>query len=85
MGDAPLAFTETTGGVRVSENDVVSVGSNDVGSRISISSYRLLTVCLDFGLQGWPCLSHAADEDIYELMGCMLYPGTESSPRERHM
>lgn len=30
MGDAPLAFVETVGGVRVSEDDVVAVGKNDV-------------------------------------------------------
>lgn len=35
MGDAPLAFTETAGGQRVSEDDVVEVGKNDV-SRASI-------------------------------------------------
>jgi hypothetical protein len=30
MGDAPLAYVETVGGVRVSDEDVVSVGKNDV-------------------------------------------------------
>jgi ribosome-binding ATPase len=30
MGDAPLAFAETVGGVRVAEDEVVSVGRNDV-------------------------------------------------------
>ncbi len=30
MGDAPLAFTETVGGVRVSEDELVGVGKNDV-------------------------------------------------------
>lgn len=30
MGDAPLAFVETVGGVRVSEDDLVAVGKNDV-------------------------------------------------------
>jgi len=34
MGDAPMAFVETTGGVRVAEDDSVTVGKNDV-SRIS--------------------------------------------------
>ena len=32
MGDAPLAYVETTGGVRVAEDDVVTVGKNDVSS-----------------------------------------------------
>ena len=30
MGDVPLAFVETVGGVRVSEDDAVAVGKNDV-------------------------------------------------------
>ncbi|KAF2102807.1 P-loop containing nucleoside triphosphate hydrolase protein [Rhizodiscina lignyota] len=30
MGDAPLAYVETAGGVRVSEDDVVVVGKNDI-------------------------------------------------------
>ncbi|CAK4031230.1 probable GTP-binding [Lecanosticta acicola] len=30
MGDAPLAYAETVGGVRVSEDDVVSPGKNDI-------------------------------------------------------
>lgn len=32
MGDAPLAYVETVGAVRVSEDDLVSVGKNDVSS-----------------------------------------------------
>ncbi|KAI9669974.1 MAG: hypothetical protein M1831_007010 [Alyxoria varia] len=30
MGDAPLAYSETAGGVRVGEDDMVAVGKNDV-------------------------------------------------------
>lgn len=30
MGDAPLAYVETTGGIKVSEEDIVAVGKNDV-------------------------------------------------------
>ncbi|KAK4506815.1 hypothetical protein PRZ48_000548 [Zasmidium cellare] len=30
MGDAPLAYCETVGGIRVSEDDVVSPGKNDI-------------------------------------------------------
>ncbi|KAK5006531.1 hypothetical protein LTR28_006388, partial [Elasticomyces elasticus] len=30
MGDAPLAYAETIGGVRVSEDDLVVVGKNDI-------------------------------------------------------
>jgi hypothetical protein len=37
MGDAPLAFVETVGGVRVSEGEEVAVGKNDVSFRLSAS------------------------------------------------
>lgn len=30
MGDVPLAFVETAGGIRVAEDDIVAVGKNDV-------------------------------------------------------
>jgi len=30
MGDAPLAYVEGAGGVRVAEDDLVAVGKNDV-------------------------------------------------------
>lgn len=30
MGDAPMAYVETVGAVRVSENDLVAVGKNDI-------------------------------------------------------
>jgi hypothetical protein len=35
MGDAPLAYVETVGGVRVSEDDIVIAGKNDVSCGIS--------------------------------------------------
>lgn len=41
MGDAPLAFVETVGGVRVSEDDEVGVGKNDV-SRLPWSIFPCL-------------------------------------------
>ncbi len=31
MGDAPIAYVEGVGGIRVSEDDTVAVGKNDVG------------------------------------------------------
>ena len=30
MGDAPLAYVEGAGGVRVAEDEIVAVGKNDV-------------------------------------------------------
>lgn len=57
MGDAPLAYVETVGGQRVSEDDLVSVGKNDV-SFIStcrssyVSSFTDL-VFIDLIVQSW--------------------------------
>lgn len=34
MGDVPIAFVETVGGVRVSDEDTVEVGRNDVSLRL---------------------------------------------------
>ena len=31
MGDAPLAYVEGAGGVRMAEDEIVAVGKNDVG------------------------------------------------------
>jgi ribosome-binding ATPase YchF (GTP1/OBG family) len=45
MGDVPIAFVETVGGVRVGDEDTVEVGRNDVSSwSFSLSPYRMLTV-----------------------------------------
>jgi ribosome-binding ATPase YchF (GTP1/OBG family) len=41
MGDVPIAYIETVGGVRVSEDDLVRVGKNDV-------STVFLTPCVGF-------------------------------------
>jgi hypothetical protein len=38
MGDAPLGYVETVGGLKVSEDDVVMAGRNDVGRRQLASS-----------------------------------------------
>ena len=40
MGDAPLAYVETVGAVRVSEDDVVAVGKNDVCGSFQIRFCR---------------------------------------------
>ena len=34
MGDAPMAYVETVGGVRVSEEDEVAVGKNDASDNV---------------------------------------------------
>lgn len=57
MGDAPLAFTETAGGQRVSEDDVVEVGKNDVSQAVMavLRAYGLTSV--DTLVQGWEGLT----------------------------
>jgi len=37
MGDAPLAYVEGVGGIRVAEDDLVAVGKNDVS--LSLPNY----------------------------------------------
>lgn len=60
MGDAPLAYVETTGGVRVSEDDEVKVGKNDVSAarrgQLSGCCADLLTFHLDPVLQSRPSI-----------------------------
>ena len=46
MGDAPLAYVETTGGVRVSEEDEVRVEKNDVSTSFHLDSWL---VCAERG------------------------------------
>lgn len=45
MGDVPLAFVETVGGVRVSEDDAVAVGKNDVSAECAVDETLLMFVC----------------------------------------
>jgi hypothetical protein len=35
MGDAPMAYVETEGARRVSEDDLVAVGKNDVSNNVN--------------------------------------------------
>jgi hypothetical protein len=51
MGDVPLAFVETVGGVRVSEDDAVAVGKNDVSAGSSLDE-SVLICAVDFVFQG---------------------------------
>jgi ribosome-binding ATPase YchF (GTP1/OBG family) len=43
MGDAPLAYVEGVGGLRVSEDDLVAVGKNDVSSLYDVCKKSRLT------------------------------------------
>ena len=53
MGDAPLAYVEGAGGVKVSEDETVEVGRNDVGDPLHECS-ALLIYCTGFIIQGRP-------------------------------
>jgi ribosome-binding ATPase YchF (GTP1/OBG family) len=59
MGDAPIAYVEGVGGTRVSEDDIVAVGKNDVGSAPMIIRSRCLDLAnvlvslADIIVQGW--------------------------------
>jgi ribosome-binding ATPase YchF (GTP1/OBG family) len=61
MGDAPLAYVEGAGGVRVAEDDLVGVGKNDVGA--SLPSLLIISlICLDSGIQDRPGLKKGRRE-----------------------
>lgn len=54
MGDAPLAYVETVGGVRVSEDDQIVAGKNDVRLHSNRSPLRAtLKYTVDSFIQGW--------------------------------
>lgn len=59
MGDAPIAYIEGVGGLRVADDDVVAVGKNDV-SPPPREPGPPLTGIPDSVLQGWPGLSARA-------------------------
>jgi ribosome-binding ATPase YchF (GTP1/OBG family) len=58
MGDAPLAYVETVGGVRVAEDELVRVGKNDVSFWLKTghSLNVLANFLLDPLFQGWQSL-----------------------------
>lgn len=52
MGDAPVAYVEGAGGVRVSEDEVITVGKNDVSILcIQMSNFVLTRSCRYFHLR----------------------------------
>lgn len=53
MGDAPLAYVEGAGGVRISEDEVVSVGKNDVSRRYEGHCALAYAGYLRFYLSKW--------------------------------
>jgi hypothetical protein len=59
MGDVPLAYVETVGGVRVSEDDVVIIEKNDV-CELPVSFIAYLN-------RARYCLSKLDDHDINGL------------------
>jgi len=54
MGDAPIAYIEGAGGIRVAEDQIVSVGKNDVSSQSYL--HKMVTLTFSFAdiiVQGW--------------------------------
>lgn len=57
MGDAPLAYVETVGGVRVGEDDLVSTGKNDVSLTFPrVSDMRVTNIDTDPVVQSRPSI-----------------------------
>lgn len=52
MGDAPLAYAETTGGVKVAEDDLVAVGKNDVSYIGMVEVFQPLIEAVGLVVQG---------------------------------
>lgn len=71
MGDAPIAYVEGIGGMRVSEDDLVAVGKNDVWSP-SLSPSRRLSLTLH---RSYPSRSvvveTAVSPDVIGLPSCI--------------
>ena len=58
MGDAPLAYVEGVGGIRVSEDDEIMVGKNDVRLMHSNKDEILLSYGTDIVFQSWPRMTN---------------------------
>lgn len=57
MGDAPMAYVETVGGVRVSEDDEVGVGKNDVSETVLPWRLLMADTFTDPVVQGGPSIA----------------------------
>lgn len=65
MGDVPISYIEGVGGTRVSEDDIVAVGKNDVSvswliSRIPLTKYH--------------CRSYLSRSDVRPVHLCTASP-----------
>ncbi len=79
MGDAPLAYVEGAGGVRVSEDEVVEVGKNDVSGFAFKGVGVMLMVWAGFVFQGWPIGIGCIIDDSKPLHSLQSQPA--KSPR----
>lgn len=77
MGDAPLAYVEGAGGVRVGEDEVVEVGKNDVSRFALKGAGVMLMVWVGFVLQGWPVGSCCIIEGSIPLHGLQFSPAQD--------
>lgn len=59
MGDVTIAYIEGANGTRVSEEDSVAVGKNDVSLMRSSHILTLLTISVDSRLQGWKSIEQS--------------------------
>ena len=57
MGDAPLAYVEAVGGIRVSEDDEIKIGKNDVRMMSSTMTKLLLSYGADIVFQSRSCMT----------------------------
>jgi hypothetical protein len=72
MGDVPIAYVETAGGIRVSEDDVVAVGKHDVcltGQKMRVALIESLMPfsCIGSLLQGWQIAKRRPSQQISNI------------------
>jgi hypothetical protein len=74
MGDVPIAYVETAGGTRVSEDDIVAVGKHDVcligrKMRIALFESLMLFPCTRIGslLQSWQIAQQRTSQQISNI------------------
>ena len=57
MGDAPIAYVEGAGGIRVAEDQIVTVGKNDVGNLSATIPKDFTDLYTDPIIQGRPSIN----------------------------
>ena len=63
IGDAPIAYIEGVGNIRVAEDDLVAVGKNDVSFSMLKGCNILTHTSTDSFIQGWSWIDYSRLHD----------------------